>query len=161
VCLLARRRELLRWTTAVNVKLLLPPRQSRGTSLGGLARRKFWRCVSFGEPPSPVRGNLDGRCGGIAEFAAVFRSTRPPFSSMRRRRRSSSGSCRRTPRGRPDPHHRSEHHRGRSACPRSNISGPLGAFRIEWPRGHFQLLERGQYGSIFPRPTISGVLAIA
>jgi hypothetical protein len=32
-----RRRGLLRWTTAVNVKLLLPPRQSRGTSLGGLA----------------------------------------------------------------------------------------------------------------------------
>jgi len=28
--------EVHRWTTAVNVKLLLPPRQSRGTSLGGL-----------------------------------------------------------------------------------------------------------------------------
>jgi hypothetical protein len=30
-------RESQRWTTAVNVKLLLPPRQSRGTSYGVLA----------------------------------------------------------------------------------------------------------------------------
>ncbi len=29
------RKEASRWTTAVNVKRLLPPRQSRGTSLGG------------------------------------------------------------------------------------------------------------------------------
>src|SRR6202521_3443596 len=35
VCLLAHDRKLHRWTTAVKVKLLLPPRQSRGTSLGG------------------------------------------------------------------------------------------------------------------------------
>jgi hypothetical protein len=32
-------RESQRWTTAVNVKLLLPPRQSRGTSYGRLGRR--------------------------------------------------------------------------------------------------------------------------
>ena len=29
--------EFHRWTTALNVKLLLPPRQSRGASLGRLA----------------------------------------------------------------------------------------------------------------------------
>src|ERR1700681_1783343 len=34
------RRQLHRWTTAVNVKLLLPPRQSRGTSPGRLGT---WR----------------------------------------------------------------------------------------------------------------------
>src|SRR6266853_1696053 len=35
VRLVAHDRKLHRWTTAVNVKRLLPPRQSRGTSLGG------------------------------------------------------------------------------------------------------------------------------
>src|ERR1700681_364972 len=33
------RRQLHRWTTAVNVKLLLPPRQSRGTSPGRLGEK--------------------------------------------------------------------------------------------------------------------------
>ena len=36
VCLMARHHELRRWPTAVNVKLLLPPRQSRGNSHKGL-----------------------------------------------------------------------------------------------------------------------------
>ena len=35
-CLVARHHELRRWPTAVNVKLLLPPRQSRGNSHKGL-----------------------------------------------------------------------------------------------------------------------------
>ncbi|HSL03360.1 MAG TPA: hypothetical protein VK901_07465, partial [Nitrospiraceae bacterium] len=35
---MAHDQKLRRWTTAVNVKRLLPPRQSRGTSLGGLVR---------------------------------------------------------------------------------------------------------------------------
>src|SRR5467141_3497968 len=34
VCLVAHDRKLHRWTTAVNVKRLLPPRQSRGPPLG-------------------------------------------------------------------------------------------------------------------------------
>src|ERR1700730_17456349 len=38
------------WTTAVNVKRLLPPRQSRGTSLGGLV---LWhqRFITIGVIP--------------------------------------------------------------------------------------------------------------
>jgi len=42
VCLVAHDRKLHRWTTAVNVKRLLPPRQSRGTSLGVSRPRPFW-----------------------------------------------------------------------------------------------------------------------
>jgi putative phage-type endonuclease len=55
------------------------------------AEKKFWRCVSFGEPPrlfgvEPPRPRIEGvrivdmaASNSWAEFAAVFRSTRPAF----------------------------------------------------------------------------------
>ena len=55
------------------------------------AEKKFWRCVSFGEPPrlfgvEPPRPRIDAvrtvdmaASNSWAEFAEVFRSTRPAF----------------------------------------------------------------------------------
>src|SRR5271154_465936 len=55
------------------------------------AEKKFWRCVSFGEPPrlfgvEPPRPRIEavrivdmGQSNSWAEFAAVFRTTRPAF----------------------------------------------------------------------------------
>ena len=55
------------------------------------AEKKFWRCVSFGEPPrlfgvEPPRPRIEAvrtvdmaASNSWAEFAAVFRSTRPAF----------------------------------------------------------------------------------
>jgi putative phage-type endonuclease len=55
------------------------------------AEKKFWRCVSFGEPPrlfgvEPPRPRIEavrvvdmGQSNSWAEFAALFRSTRPAF----------------------------------------------------------------------------------
>jgi hypothetical protein len=55
------------------------------------AEKKFWRCVSFGEPPrlfgvEPPRPRIEavrtvdmGASNSWAEFAAVFHSTRPAF----------------------------------------------------------------------------------
>src|SRR5258707_15227469 len=55
------------------------------------AEKKFWRCVSFGEPPrlfgvDPPRPRIEaarivdmGVSNSWAEFAAVFPTTRPAF----------------------------------------------------------------------------------
>jgi hypothetical protein len=55
------------------------------------AEKKFWRCVSFGEPPrlfgvEPPRPRIEavrtvdmGSSNSWAEFAVLFRSTRPAF----------------------------------------------------------------------------------
>src|SRR5271155_1146940 len=57
----------------------------------GLAEKKFWRCVSFGEPNrlfgvEPPRPRIEAvrivdmvASNSWAEFAAVFRATRPAF----------------------------------------------------------------------------------
>jgi hypothetical protein len=74
VCLAAHETGVSRWTTAVNVKLLLAPRQSRGTSHGGLVGGSWASMRSFFASPrrasrpassTPATGRSAGAAGGI------------------------------------------------------------------------------------------------
>ncbi len=50
MCLAAHKREFYRWATLVKVKLLLPPRQSRGISLGCLKLKASVEEIDYREP---------------------------------------------------------------------------------------------------------------
>ena len=71
VCLVAHGWKPHRWATAVNVKLLLPPRQSRGNSHFGLELTASW--ITSGSDAS-LRAKILAECFqfGIAPFTKAL-----------------------------------------------------------------------------------------